>query len=171
MKENKGAIYMEPEEYEAYLKEQERLVAEAQAKAKELAESGSNELTSVSLYELNQGIINGMPALSGDEVLKRAQLFFDWVAENKGNYYMLLNNELHYYTIFHNHNHAGFPDDDPINIDDFWSELLDTLKYAGTIKEMEVDTNGAWSIWIDWHNQKTCHCFYLFPYDEGVVEV
>lgn len=171
MKDNKGAIFMEPEEYEAYLKEQERLVEETQAKAKELAESGSNELTSVSLYELNQGIINGMPALSEDGVLKRAQLFFDWVAKNNGNYYMLLNNELHYYTIFHNHKYAGFPDDDPIDLDDFWSELLDTLKYAGTIKEMEVDTNGAWSIWIDWHDEGTCHCFYLFPYDGGVVEV
>ena len=170
MKDNKGAIFMEPEEYEAYLKEQERLVEEAQAKAKELAESGSNELASVSLYELNQGIINGMPALSEDGVLKRAQLFFDWVAENKGNYYMLLNHELHQYTVCHTRNHTGFPDDDPIDLDDFWSELLDTLKYVGTIKEMEVDS-GAWSIWVDWQDEGTCHCFYLFPYDGGVVEV
>ena len=52
MKDNKGAIYMEPEEYEAYLKEQERLVEEAQAKAKMLAESADRDLDEIE-YHIN----------------------------------------------------------------------------------------------------------------------
>lgn len=175
MKENKGAIYMEPEEYEAYLKEQERLVEEAQAKSKELAESGSNELTSVSLYELNQGIINNMPALDEDGKLKARQKFFEWFwgnddANNIDHYYMLLCKELNYYTIFHNSQHCANATDDLIDEDDLWRELMDVLSYVGDIKVMEADTNGAWSIWADWHGEG-CHCFYFFPYGGGVVEV
>lgn len=171
----KKIIYMEPEEYEAYLKEQEEMIAAFQEKSKEMAEQAKDGLASTTLYEINQGIMNGMSALDEDGKLKARQKFFEWFwgnddANNIDHYYMLLCKELNYYTIFHNSQHCAGATEDPMDEDDLWRELLDVLSYVGDIKVMEVDTNGAWSIWADWHGEG-CHCFYFFPYGGGVVEV
>lgn len=171
----KKIIYMEPEEYEAYLKEQEEMITAFQEKSKEMAEQAKDGLASTTLYEINQGIMNGMSALDEDGKSKARQKFFEWFwgnddANNIDHYYMLLCKELNYYTIFHNSQHCAGATEDPMDEDDLWRELLDVLSYVGDIKVMEVDTNGAWSIWADWHGEG-CHCFYFFPYGGGVVEV
>ena len=175
MNKTENAIYMEQEEYEAYLKEQERILEEVKRKNEELKAQGSDGLMTTTLYEINQGIMNGMPALDEDGKSKARQKFFEWFwgnddANNIDHYYMLLCKELNYYTIFHNSQHCAGATDDLMDEDDLWCELMDVLSYVGDIKVMEVDTNGAWSIWANWHGEG-CHCFYFFPYGGGVVEV
>ena len=161
------AIFMEKEEYEEYLAKQQQEFEERKA------QMASTPLTLISLYELNQNVVNGLPALDADGESKAESEFFTWISElqDQSNYFMLLCNELNYYTLFHNRHHCAPITCAELDIKNFWHELLDVLKYVGTVKIMEVDTNGAWSIWVDWNNEGESHCFYLFPYDAGVVEV
>lgn len=153
-------IFMEPEEYEKYLQEQEKLIE----LAKEKAENSDKSVGSATLYELNQGIINGMPALNADGIMKGQLEFFDWISSqsDKPKYYMLLCSELNYYTLFHLSDYATNTQ--------FWNELYDIAKELGTLKVMEID-GGYFTIWADWYKDNTPHLFYLFPYDRGVVEI
>lgn len=157
MKTVNGATYMEADEYELYLAERQKKLDEQKEKLKPTD-------TGIDLYSMNQGIVDTLPALRGDEVQKTAQLFFDWIDSNESNYYMLLCNELRYYTVFHNNNEF-------INKEQFWSELIDIANSAGQIKVLEVDSNGVFSIWLNWNLDNKSHLFYLFPYEKGVVEL
>ena len=154
------AIFMEPEEYEEYLAQQQREQEERKAQMAE------HPLASMSLYEMNQSVVNGLPALDEDGKSRAKSEFFNWISnflDESNNYFMLLNHEVRYYTVFHNRNAK-------LDIENFWNELLNIFNYVGTIKIMEVDTNGAWSVWADWNDEGVSHCFYLFPYDAGVVD-
>ena len=158
-------IFMEPDEYEQYLQEQNELYEQYLQKQTELQEENANKnIGSTTLYELNQSIINGMPALSENEERKASLEFFDWISKLPDNpkFYMLLCSELNYYTVFHIN--------DTATKEDFWNELYDIAKELGTLKAMEIDS-GCFSIWADWPQDNISHLFYLFPYDRGVVEV
>lgn len=164
MREENGAYYVEPEEYEhllELLKEQDNM-----EKAFEVPENEEAPKVEVSLYELNQMMVAQMPPMEVD--LMEAN-FISWYRQLKMDknpaYFMLLGKELSYYTLFH----LDWNGDD--KTENFWRELNEVLECAGPIRLMEKDTNGAFSIWVDWQEKGVCHCFYLFPYDEGVVEV
>lgn len=168
MNETKNVIFMEPEEYEAHLKEQERLVKEIEERNEALKREHPEGLAQMTLYDINKNVVNGLPALSGDGVAKAALEFFDWISEsNRDTYYMLLCKEMSYYTVFHDI-YDGMKG---ARAEDIWKELNSILSEIGTVKIMEVDTNGAWSIWLDWQNENDCHCFYFFPYGRGIVNV
>lgn len=154
---------MSQEEYDEYLKEQAE---------KMKRENADMPVAKVSLYEMNQGIVAGLKTMTGKEVTKVAKEamtdFLEHVAENfdmvdQPKYYMFLCNELNYYTLFS----LAIPDVSKF----FVEEFIDLIQSLGNIKAIEPDTNGALAVWVDWANKGECHCFYLFPYDKGVVEV
>lgn len=156
-------IFMEPDEYEQYMQEQNELYEQYLQKQADLQEENANKnIGSTTLYELNQSIINGMPALSEDEERKASLEFFDWIPADS-RYFMLLCNEISYYTVFHLNENA--------TKEDFWNELIDIAHGLGTLKCIEVDTNGCVAVWANWYKDNVCRCFYLFPYDRGVVEI
>lgn len=160
--------FMEPEEYEAYLKEQaeaEKAILEHVAMEQP---EGQSEVQ-VSLYEMNQNIIGAMPNMTAEQLMFARETFKDWVEHNRDTYYMLLCNELHYYTIFR------FPYTVPhvsnARYETFWNELMDVMSYVGPIKVIEEDTNGMIAIWAHSEQDGLTHCWYMFPYGKGVVEV
>ena len=75
---------------------------------------------------------------------------------------MLLCKELSYNTLFHSV-------DNCLIEEDFIRELWDVCSYLGPIHDISVDDNDAIAIWAEWEDTGV-HCFYLFPYDKGVVE-
>ena len=159
MREENGAYFVEPEEYENLL---EMLKQNNEVeKAFEIKEDESAPQVEVSLYELNQMMVAQMPDMEQDTMKEN---FIKWYQENKASYFMFLCRELSYYTLFH----LGL--DSNSKEEKFWTEVYETCAYVGDIKMMEVDTNGALAVWMNWNNEGY-HCFYLFPYDEGVVEV
>lgn len=157
-------IFMEPEEYEAYLAAQKQL-NETTPDEKLLNESESN--SGVVLYTMNRSIIaQNFPHADENKIKQFRSIITKWLEENDANYYMLLNNELHYYTIF--------KFDPTGTYEHFNDELIDVFKYVGPIRDIHVDNNGAIAIWADWNCDKDDtlpHCFYLFNYDKGVVEI
>lgn len=186
MKETPNAIYMEPEEYEAYLKEQEEQQEKLKAYYESLKE-GNNNVDGPSLYELNQQIIGKMPALDGDGVRDCSGKILKWLDANPDSYYMLLCNELSYYTLFHVTSAKKIHDGLLISrgaMRDLTSEILDIIEHLGDVRVIEEDNNGAISVWSSFkpahyealsdeakEEADIVHCFYLFPYGRGVVEV
>lgn len=164
-------ILMEPDEYDAYLADLEAKRASALAKLAEEAgedQDGANSME-VSLYWMNQKLISGMPELTMEQ--RRAigeTLIPDWLSRYEDNYYMLLCKELSYYTVFHFDRPFEKEGQD---FDRFWNEMQEVLDSVILIKVVEEDTNGAIAVWGEWLGDGEIHCFYLFPYSQGVVEV
>lgn len=186
MKEVSGAIYMEPEEYEKYMEEQAKQQAEAKARYEEVlakAKENNSPLSSATLYEINQQLIAGMPVLTKEEIQKRAGVIKKYLGENPDEYYLFLNRDVGYFTLFHFKN----VDSQHLNSvakNKFVEEFLDLVNDMGDVRVIEVDNNQALSVWtslkpasydsLDEEGKKEAdivHCFYLFPYGRGVIEI
>lgn len=159
------ARFMEPEEYQKYLES----IENAPATEESVEESLEKQEVLVSLYKMNQDIIRTMPDMTDEQLMFARETFKDWVAAHRDTYYMLLCNELHYYTVFRFPYVADHISD--ARYTDFWTELMDVMSYVGPAKIIEEDTNGMMSIWATARQDEDVHCFYLFPYGQGVVEV
>lgn len=153
MKHTNNAYFMEQDEFdnlqEVFSKEQEHK---------------DEKIAGTSLYECNRMLMAQRPDLTVEEIEARVPYLEKWFEDNPDRYFMLLCNELNYYTVFHQctTTFGAFTK--------LAKEVLDlATKYIGNIKAIEVDTNGAIAIW-GWQDELP-HCFYLFPYGQGVVEV
>lgn len=152
------AKMMEPEEYEEFCKKKslddDIPVAEAPT-------------PKLSLYVCNQMVMAQKPDMTKEEILSTKSLLEQWFEDNPDEYFMLLNNELHYYTVFHQVT-ATFGSYAKM-VNELLDVLIDDIK---NIKTIEVDTNGALAIWSGgWEDEGVPHCFYFFPYGRGVIEV
>lgn len=170
--------FMEPEEYEAYLaQQQEPAFVTGMTTVDDLAnlpQDGEVKITStgdkelhVSLYDLNRQMVAQMPDMTEEQLLFARESFKDWLNHYKDNYYMLLNHDLHYFTLFH----GKFMDEETYN--NLWNELLEVFQSVGRLKTIELDNNDAMAFWATWENGEDDlpYCFYFFPYGQGVVEV
>lgn len=147
------AIFMEQDEYDALLKERKQKSEKAAA--------------GTSLYECNRMLMAQRPDLTIEDIEAKVPYLEKWFEDNPDKYFMLLCNELNYYTVFHQCTMTFG------SFTKLAKEVLDlAIKYIGNIKAIEIDTNGAIAIW-GWQRdeEELPHCFYLFPYGQGVVEV
>lgn len=123
---------------------------------------GKGEVT-MSLYEINQGIMSQLPPYNEENIKKLITKITRWdIDEHVGvKYYMLLNNDKHYYTIFHSEDSAH---------NDFESLgkgvviLLQEMGYS--IVSEEIDSDHC-EIWVKDDHETLAYL--LFPYDQGVV--
>lgn len=166
MKIRDNAILMEQDEYNNYLEGHTNPVGEPGVDYDTLgyiAEENDKVSPSIDLYTMNRNIINQLPVYTDEDMDKAEDIIHDWIYNgHKANYYMLLCKELSYYTVFHSEENC-------LVIDDFIRELWDVCNYLGPIHDISVDDNDAIAIWAEWEDTGV-HCFYLFPYDKGVVE-
>lgn len=174
-RDSQGNIYMEQEEYQEYLAQNEpvevwqmstpeALAEEIEAEALEEVMGKEDNLAEVSLYELNQQLIAQMPEYNEKKWTDAKLIVADWYNKHKDNYYMLLCHECNYYTLFDmtRKNAIGA---------DLAYELQDTIRYVGAVHDISVDTNDMIAVWAKWRDTDNVHCFYLFPYGQGVVHV
>ena len=112
---------------------------------------------SMGLYDMNKQLISQLPALADleDKVDVIHKLHIDY-----GNfYYMLYGKEISYFTLFK-----------VIEPQYFGNEVIECLKNVGVIKAIDfTETQDAIEIWVE--NEDGPTCLYLFPYDNGVVQV
>lgn len=108
------------------------------------------------VYEMNQQIVSQMPKLTEEQILQAIETVKGFAKEGK--YYMLLCNELKYYTVFVKDNgHYDLP-----------TEVVECAAELGDLKGVDIDENGAIEIWVHPHNDEP-HAMYFFNYDAGVV--
>ena len=118
------------------------------------------EQPTMSLYEYSKQIVaNEVPM---DPILfnqKMIEVSMDMVEHT---YMMLLCHDRRDYTIFHITNA-----DKKIAA----KEISETLYNRGKILLVDKQKDGSWEIWIRDSITNENFAYYLFPYDDGVVEV
>lgn len=165
MKRKNKAIFVEQDEF----KDLNNTFAKEQKKAFEQykQEHKDEKLAEISLYECNRMMMDKNPDLTSEQIAEKQALLEEWFEANPDKYFMLLCNELNYFTVFHQVT-TTFG-----SFSKLAREVLDLAEnYIGHIKVVEKDTNGVIAIW-GWQQEpdEYPHCFYLFPYGEGVIEV
>ena len=118
-----------------------------------MEDSGLN----IGLYDINKQIIAQLPELNNFEDKKN--LFSTLHAKWNNFYYMLYGKEISYFTLFKIEDSTYFGDN-----------VIDCLKNIGAIKAIDLtEFKDALEIWVETETEVTC--LYLFPYDNGVVQV
>lgn len=111
------------------------------------------------LYDLNKQIIAQLPPL---EAFEQAMEGITTLYEKyKNEFFMLYGKEISYFTLFR-----------IVNDNDYWfsADVIDCCKNVGIVKAMDLtESQDAIEIWVETSEGPTC--LYLFPYDNGVVQV
>ena len=113
----------------------------------------------VSLFELNQGAMTALPALSEKEIEKAKTAIHDFVHGSKQIWFMLLSNEQRYYTVFNTKSGN-------VKLPKIEDEVIECLKGQGQIKSFE-DLGDSIELWVTIDKQS--YVYYLFGYNRGVI--
>lgn len=151
-------IFMEQNEYEEYLKQQE--------------EQKKSSIGSTTLYDLNKAAVRSLKKMNNMEINRALEKVKDWyktLIDKDGvppQYFMFLEREHNYYTLFADtKNHLN-------SLDNLIREFKDLIMnwYADKdVRAIDYDnSSGAIEVWAMWDGEPTVA--YLFPYDEGVIE-
>lgn len=148
-------------------------------KIKEFQKNEKTKISGATLYDLNKQIINQTENPMTDEDLYDAldyivAPFFKKNIEQRINkedfdncYFMLLCKEDNNYTLFNVRNYLDFQEPVLMACD----ELRICLKNRGKVYSIEnTEDNYAIEIWLK-DADKGMLCYYLFPYNEGVIEI
>lgn len=116
--------------------------------------------TGLTQYDLNKMVVKQLPSKVTNGQLKDYKELLKQLG-TQGTYFMLLCNEIHYYTVItHTNNHTQST---------FYNTIIELLQERGEIKLIDWTTNkDAIECWIQ--NQDGVFMFMLFPYDWGIVE-
>ena len=119
---------------------------------------------SMSLYEINQNIIGQLSPLTEEQLAELSKKLNDWRVINypENVYFMLLCNDIHYYTILNKV--------EPVGLTDFYDLGEAVLKLAEEAGYQIISEDGyedRYEIWLK--NDEGTYDFILFPYDMGVV--
>lgn len=118
----------------------------------------------MNMYELNKIGYSKLPDLSAVEIEDSINLIKQFLKNNPSKYYMMLNNDVHYYTLY------TFKDG--YKFKDMAAEIISVILSVsnGKIKSIEVsEDNLKMEFWMIYDDE--CHVFYLFDYAGGVIEV
>lgn len=128
----------------------------------ELIPTTSTINTGMKVYEMNKNIISQMKPANKEKMQEIKAELVEFEESCRGNkYFMLLCKDYNYYTIFHK---AG-----TFVYKNFVISVLDILTELGDLIIASITTDKtAVEIWIKIKGE--AYCFYLFPYDKGVVE-
>lgn len=114
-----------------------------------------------SSYEVNQNLIYSWPSLTKKEIEKSKEMLEEF--KSQSDCFMLLNNELHYYTVF-------LISDAYTQQDKFSDVLIEVLEDLSlSIKSIEKTEFNTIEIWLIDKNNKS-RAFYLFDYSGGLIE-
>ncbi len=130
----------------------------------EKEKNNESSLNMGTLYDMNKQLIaqtakplNHLELLSKQKALEE---WFNWIIDT---YAMLLCHERRDYTIFHLYEKEN---KNPPAVAAL--ECMDCLTNRGTIVAIDENEDKAWEIWLLIDNEY--YCYYLFRYDEAVIE-
>ena len=112
-----------------------------------------------SVYDMNKQIMSQMPNMTDEQIQRGVATIKELAtAHFDGKFFMLLCNELKYYTVFVKDNgQYSMPE-----------EVVACAGEVGKLKSIELDDNGAVEIWVQPEDDEP-HAMYFFNYDAGVV--
>lgn len=113
----------------------------------------------LTLYDLNKQIMTSKKAINFNDRMASIKDLKTYVTDTNNNFYMLLCNDIKYYTLF------NIVDKASNYANEFWS-CLDNL---GKVKAIgPTEGNDALEIWFTNEENKT-YVAYFFAYDKGVI--
>lgn len=131
------------------------------------------ELGMGTLYDLNKQMVAQENVITEEEIEKVKVELEDWFNKAIDSYAMLLCHDRRDYTVFHLYEKQN-PNPPALAA----SELIEVLKERGKIIGIEKTPDQmAWECWVvgeeSWSatEEKEAYCYYLFRYDEGIIEV
>lgn len=117
----------------------------------------------MTMYEFNQIGYSSLPVMTEEELHNAEATIKNFLSDHSSKYYMMLNNEKHYYTIY------TFTDN--YRFADMATEIVNIATTLGDVKAIEVSEDGnAVEFWIT-DIERECIVYYLFDYALGVIEV
>lgn len=117
----------------------------------------------MNLYELNQAGYASLPNMTSKAKRKAKNNIFAFLEKNNlSKYFMILNNEIRYYTVYTYANNYYKPDE-------MAEEMMSVMEELGSLKSVEVTDNMV-EFWIT-GKDGVCRMYACFPYDRGVIEV
>jgi hypothetical protein len=113
------------------------------------------------LYDMNKNIMAQMPSLSNKDI---TNLITNMALSlgDRYQYYMLLNNEKHDYTVF---NFCG----KSTTCVEFREDFKECLCNRGDVLAIDAKDYNSYEIWLKTEDEEIL-CYYFFPYDLGVLE-
>lgn len=118
---------------------------------------------SMSLYDLNKSIISQLEPLSDDELELNMKLINDWANKLPDTFFMLLSHDENYFTIFRSRSKKN------LEFDNLGQAVITCLKDFYTINSISLNEDSI-EIWGKNEEKDNYACFYLFPYDRGIVD-
>lgn len=129
----------------------------------EKLEITSSGLT-IPLYELNKNAVSQLPAYTEKQLESLEELINGWENDFRGigiHYYMLLCNDIHYYTVF------SYTDHSISEFNALGRGVIQVLKEGNYVIHAEEYSTDHFEIWVKKDDE--IYDFLLFPYDQGVV--
>lgn len=116
------------------------------------------------LYDMNKQLVEQtckpLTHLELAAIQPKLEDWFNWIIDT---YAMLLCHERRDYTVFHLYENQN---ENPPAV--AANELLGCLTDRGEILSIEENSDHAWEIWL--RINKKLYCYYLFRYDDAVIE-
>lgn len=122
---------------------------------------GKGEIN-MSLYDINKNIMQQLPDYTNEQLYQLEDNIDNEINNKyiKNSYFMLLCNEIHYYTLFHfNPEESDFR-----SVGEGITYLLSEAGYTISADEICDDHIEIWG-----KKDKEAFAFMLFPYDQGVI--
>lgn len=123
----------------------------------------TKEISLGTLYDINKQLMLNQGTLSAAAIKTVQQDLEEWFNWKIDGYAMLLCHERRDYTLFHLYQKAN-PNPPKIAA----SELIELLQERGDILSIDKYDEEVWEIWLK--IGKEAFVYYLFNYDNGVIE-
>ena len=109
----------------------------------------------ISQYQLNQNYYKQLPAMTYEQIEEKREIISQFLMPHI--YFLLLNNDLHYYTFIEN---------EYDNLDD----LIDLVTSLGKLKAIEFNEDAPMiEFWVERDDE--CHMYGLIEYSKGWIEI
>ena len=118
------------------------------------------EVSLGTVYDINKNLMKNEKKLSSPALTNKLKKVTQFFKEGQM-YYMLLCHEMRDYTIFR-------IIDAQTSAEKATQELKECLLNRGEVLSLDKE-NEAFEIWIK--NNNEAFCYYLFPYDDAIIEV
>lgn len=115
----------------------------------------------VSIYDLNRQAIGQLPKHTIEQLEEDKNKINEFANTTNGTYYMMLNNDVRYFTIFTHSNKEE-------ELKNLGEAAIVCAQDLGTVQSLDVNENSV-EIWVKTNTEYETICLYLFPYDAGVV--
>lgn len=115
----------------------------------------------MNLYEFNKLGYAALPKMTKAEIEKAKEDILKFLSAHDSNYYMMLNHERKYFTVFTYKNKCA-------KKEKMAEEMIATAESLGTLKSIEVNNN-ILEFWIQ--HDTECIMYAIFEYEKGVIEI